>query len=233
MESKIKEWETNPENPMVKEWTSELVLKHKLMASFSTWTAEYFDTLPKSVQEKYRVSVYPKGAVMPTLAEQILNTDETWSDFSRVVDSAYSHRNAAINTAEYYRFIDTQRSEDTQQPEEPSLRTRSRSERKRQTVITKDGKFELRKIWPDAKVIPQSGLQAPPSTVTIKSFFKKLVDVVMHFLKMDVMKRRPGSDASSDATFRAAGRTKFDGAKGVSAGALTFLLGEDHCCFGW
>ena len=93
-------------------------------------------------------------------------------------------RNAAINTAEYYRFIDTQRSEDTQQPEEPSLRTRSRSERKRQTVITKDGKFELRKIWPDAKVIPQSGLQAPPSTVTIKSFFKKLVDVVMHFLKV-------------------------------------------------
>lgn len=92
VESKIKEWETNPENPMVKEWTSELVLKHKLMASFSTWTAEYFDTLPKSVQEKYRVSVYPKGAVMPTLAEQILNTDETWSDFSRVVDSAYSHR---------------------------------------------------------------------------------------------------------------------------------------------
>ena len=76
---KIASWEAKnsalfPEHETVGTWTPELVLKHGLQARFSTWTAEYISTLPTSVQRKYNISVFGKGAVLPDLAEKLLTT---------------------------------------------------------------------------------------------------------------------------------------------------------------
>ena len=107
----IMKWE-EANNPPTDGWTSELVLKHRLQSTFSTWTQEYLETLPVAVQQKYHLSVFDQGAVMPSLAESLLHTDDTWSDFSRVVDAAYSQRNATINTEQYYNFIAVQKERD-------------------------------------------------------------------------------------------------------------------------
>lgn len=182
--------------------------------SFTPYTSSYLQMLGAEVKTSFDLIVRDSGGCTGALDAQIFDSEDSLAALERGVANAWQYQRRR-SLQSYLSFATTQQTLQIQQ---------HGTEESKNDHDEPDATL----LWPPYLQSEGITLFSPPSKDVLSNLYMKGFSERESALDGAMMNRSPGAHASSDNTFKVAGRVR-----GQPAGSLFFVLGENHHIITW